>query len=81
MPVTVMDSAGEIEGGDDDQPIQFDPVAFALGDFETHRAVTFAPGRGAMDSQGQPKSQLQNSMYSPSSDHSLIAIVCLLVHH
>ncbi len=33
-----------------------------------------------MDSQGQPKSQLQNSMYSASSDHSLIAIVHLLVH-
>ena len=46
MPVTVMDSAGEIEGGDDNQSIQFDPVAFALGNFETHRAVAFAPGWG-----------------------------------
>ena len=46
VPVTVMDSAGEIEGGDDNQSIQFDPVAFALGNFETHRAVAFAPGWG-----------------------------------
>ena len=45
VPVTVMDSAGEIEGGDDDQTIQFDSVAFAPGDFEAHRAVAFAPGR------------------------------------
>jgi hypothetical protein len=41
-----MDSARKIEGGDDDQPIQFDSVAFALGDFETDRTVAFAPGRG-----------------------------------
>lgn len=40
-----MDSAGKVEGGDDDQIIQFDSVAFAPGDFEAHRAVAFAPGR------------------------------------
>ncbi len=45
VPVTVMDCAGEVEGSDDDQTIQLDPVAFALGDFEAHRAVAFAPGR------------------------------------
>ena len=61
VPVTMMYGARKIEGGDDDQTIQVDAIAFAL------------------DSQGQPKSQLQNSMYSPSSDHSLIAIVCFLV--
>jgi len=45
VPVTVMDCAGKVEGSDDDQTIQLDPVAFALGDFEAHRAVAFAPGR------------------------------------
>ncbi len=46
VPVTVMDSAGKVEGGGDDHTIQFDPIAFALGDFEAHRTGTFAPGRG-----------------------------------
>ena len=46
VPVTMMYSARKIEGGDDHQPIQFDTVAFTPGDFETHRAITLALGRG-----------------------------------
>ena len=46
VPVTMMYGARKIEGGDDDQTVQVDAIAFALVNFETHRAGAFALGRG-----------------------------------